>query len=206
MFIVFEGIDKSGKSTLSQQLSSFLKEQGINVILTREPYNKNENFKNWTVRDFLIDRKKHEEEILLKHYDSKNTIVICDRYFFSTYAYQICGLGVNQELIFKLEKEIGVKNLSPHIVFFLDVSLEERKKRCQKDKEIKLDHFDQKEDNFFKKVRDGYFSFLATHPNTIILDADLPVSVLLNIITTETARIIDEFKNTQKTQKIIKLS
>lgn len=96
-FVTFEGIDGSGKTTVSRLAAEALRARGVKVFLTGEPT------KTWTgqaVRRsyaddvgpiaesflFLADRASHQEEIR-KHID-RGELVLCDRYADSTYAYQ----------------------------------------------------------------------------------------------------------------------
>jgi dTMP kinase len=96
-FVTFEGIDGSGKSTISKLVYKQLKKEGHDVILTYEPTN------SWigkqvqkciesgedpfiTALTFTADRIEHGKQI--KKWLSEKKIVICDRYAESTYAYQ----------------------------------------------------------------------------------------------------------------------
>ena len=94
LFIVFEGIDGSGKTTLINMLFEKLKNK-YNVLKTHEPYNisyidmlKDEvNIYNSKVASiFMEDRKHHLKDVILPHL-SKGGIVLCDRYKYSTMAY-----------------------------------------------------------------------------------------------------------------------
>ena len=96
-FVTFEGIDGSGKTTVSRRVAECLRERGERVFLTGEPT------RNWTgeaVRRsyaddvgplaesflFLADRATHQKEI--RQHLARGEIVLCDRYADSTYAYQ----------------------------------------------------------------------------------------------------------------------
>lgn len=96
-FATFEGIDGSGKSTISKIVYNTLKKQGYDVVLTREPTN------TWvgkqvkkcietntdpyvTAFTFIADRMQHC--IQIQKWLDENKIVLCDRYAESTYAYQ----------------------------------------------------------------------------------------------------------------------
>jgi len=98
-FIVIEGIDGTGKSTQAQRLGAWLKEQGHDVVLSREPTDG-----PWgkTLREsaatgrlspeeeleyFLKDRQQHVEELIQPSLDQGKTVIL-DRYYFSTMAYQ----------------------------------------------------------------------------------------------------------------------
>ena len=111
VFIVLEGIDGTGKSTLSKKLKAFLEEKGREVVLTAEPTDdwlgaavRRANQEDLDPRTesllFTADRRQHTLRIneMLK----QGKVVICDRYYGSTVAYQ----GV------ALEKEMGENAVS----------------------------------------------------------------------------------------------
>jgi dTMP kinase len=94
MFITFEGIDGSGKSTQAKMLRDRLESEGVNVMLTREPkYLRNAigSLKNKTgkaaVMTFMADRAIHVEELIKPALD-EGWWVICDRWSDSTRVYQ----------------------------------------------------------------------------------------------------------------------
>ncbi len=110
ILIVFEGIDGTGKSTQLQLLGSFLREKGHAVVETQEPtngrfgrkirslYKKRSSLSAEEELDlFLADRKEHVEGVITPALSAKK-IVLCDRYFLSSAAYQGAA-GLNPKLI-----------------------------------------------------------------------------------------------------------
>ncbi|MBC8208285.1 MAG: dTMP kinase [Desulfobulbaceae bacterium] len=110
ILIVFEGIDGSGKSTQLQLLAQFLKQQGHHVITTREPtdgpfgrklrslFSQRDSMTREEELDlFLADRNDHVNRLLAPSLD-QGKIVLCDRYFLSTVAYQ-GAVGFNPDEI-----------------------------------------------------------------------------------------------------------
>ncbi len=107
--IVFEGIDGTGKSTQLQLLADHLMRQGYSVVKTKEPTDgefgkqirelylkRKEVTREEELYLFLRDRKDHVERLLNPSL-AKNKIVLCDRYFLSTIAYQgAAGLAVEE--------------------------------------------------------------------------------------------------------------
>lgn len=100
LLIVFEGIDGTGKSSQMSLLARILREKGLPVIETREPTmgrygrrirelynNRNQVSRKEELELFLADRREHVENLLLPALD-EGKIVLCDRYFLSTAAYQ----------------------------------------------------------------------------------------------------------------------
>ena len=131
-FIVFEGIDGSGKSTQSQLLADYLISQGRKVHITRQP---SDRFVGKAIREvlekrqvlppqalagmFLADRYDHilGEDGILSYLD-QGIDVICDRYFWSSFAYH--GLDMDIQFVIDVHKEI-IDILMPDITFFIDL-------------------------------------------------------------------------------------
>jgi dTMP kinase len=103
LLIVFEGIDGTGKSSQMSLLARVLREKGLPVIETREPTmgrygrrirelynNRNQVSRKEELELFLADRREHVENLLLPAL-GEGKIVLCDRYFLSTAAYQGCN-------------------------------------------------------------------------------------------------------------------
>jgi len=134
MFIVFEGIDGSGKTTIASMVANELKSQGYKIFLTEEPTRtwlgeavrrgiKEE--KNPFTQAFLFfaDRAEHIREI--KKRLEKGEIVICDRYIYSTYAYQGAQLSPSMGLekaLKWLETIYSPIRLDPDVVILLTTS------------------------------------------------------------------------------------
>ncbi len=153
-FVVFEGIDGCGKSTQARMLADFLAENSIPFILTQEPSDSEYGKK---VRELLSQKNPDPDELLeyfvndrkwhvdneIKPFLDKGFIVICDRYYHSTFAYQSIHHGI--EKILNLHKGI----LKPDIVVIFDIPPEVALKRTNTNEYFeKLD--------FLKKVRENY--------------------------------------------------
>ncbi|MGL9732470.1 MAG: dTMP kinase [Wolbachia sp.] len=162
MFITFEGIDGSGKTTQSELLADhFRKIHGKNhVILTREPGGTdfaekvrrillNDNID--PISEFLLlssMRFEHVKKIILPAL-KEGKIVICDRFIDSTIAYQGYGLGIDLELIKNLHKLVKIER--PDITFILDINVQIGLNRV-KDK----NKYEKMDINFYNKVRKGF--------------------------------------------------
>lgn len=116
--IVFEGTDGTGKSTQLTLLATYLQKNNYPVVVTREPttgqYGKKiralyQNRANCTPREelelFLLDRKEHVDELIVPSL-KKGKIVLCDRYYLSTIAYQ-GAIG------FDVEELINLNDFAP---------------------------------------------------------------------------------------------
>lgn len=138
-FIVFEGLDGSGQSTQAELLKNYFIGQGRSVLLTKEPTQwswAGKIIKEILDEKVLIeplklqklfcqDRREHLEKEIKPALRS-GTMVICDRYFFSTLAFG--GLAVPMEKLMKLNE----KFIYPDIIFFLKVRPEECLRRINR--------------------------------------------------------------------------
>jgi len=140
MFIVFEGIDGSGKTSQINKLVDYLSNKGFNVVKTKEPtYGKYGaaviNAARSGTRlpldkeiEFLLEDRKDHVDTFIKPYLRKGYIVISDRYYPSMMAYQ--GKDVQDaENICKLNKQFST---DPDIAFLLDVPVSESLLRISK--------------------------------------------------------------------------
>lgn len=162
MFITFEGIDGSGKTTQSELLANYFKQihGENNVVLTREPGGTDfaEKIRGLLLKDnidpisellLLISmRHEHMKKLILPALKEGKT-VICDRFIDSTIAYQGYGLGVDLILIRDLHKLVEIKY--PDITFILDIDVQvglSRAKDKNKYEEMSID--------FYHKIRKGF--------------------------------------------------
>ena len=166
LFIVFEGLDGSGKSTQQQLLNDKLQIEKISSISFREPGSTVIGEK--IVKILQSDQKLSPLSELLLFYVSRSAIieekikpalanydvVICDRYFYSSVAYQGYGRVMNIGFINQINDEV-VKNFIPDLIFYMDINWEEKIKR----KGINInDRFEKEDRVFHNKVRSGYKS------------------------------------------------
>jgi dTMP kinase len=173
-YFVIEGPDMAGKSTQIDSLSHHLSLDGYVVYRTREPGGTSIGEK---IRDILKDpelqsnmtpktnlylfngaRAQTFAEIIMPILQNLNgDIILSDRSFFSTIAYQGFGQGMDLDEV-KLSCEYAMYGIMPTQVFFLEISYEEAMRRKQSDgeREGKADAFDDREEAFHKRVRRGY--------------------------------------------------
>jgi dTMP kinase len=176
LFIAFEGIDGSGKSTIATNIYDALKQQGYAIILTREPTDtevgrfvqtciKTQTDPYITAFAFISDRILHNKDI--EHWLASESIVLCDRYAASTYAYQGAQLQNDMNNPMKLLQDLS-KNLirEPDYTFLFDLDPEIAIQRIQHRSE--LIPFEKK--TFLTIVRQNYLT-LAHENNYQVLDA-----------------------------------
>lgn len=175
MFITFEGIDGCGKTTQAKLLAESLEKAGYKVLITREPGGtefadkirsivKDPSIKIDGLTEYLLfasARADHIEKVI-KPALKENTIVICDRFIDSSYAYQGYGKNVDLEFINNTNKVI-IGDLYPDLTFYIDISPEEAMKRIDYRNETK-DRLETNNLGFFMSVIDGYYDLLGKDP------------------------------------------
>ncbi len=177
ILIVFEGIDGAGKSTQAEILMNKLKGRGYAVVYFREPSGGKwglEIKKKAAHPDslspeeeldlFLRDRKENVEKNLKPALEEKK-IVILDRYYFSTIAYQ-GAKGIDKERIKRANQEFVIE---PDLVFFLDVDprkgLDRIKNRKKKDRLFERAEYLVKVREIFRGFRgETFFHIDASKP------------------------------------------
>ena len=179
VFIVFEGIDGSGKSTQATMLSNYLMSKGYKVLQTEEPTrelitgffvkialkNKSRLPPEAYLLLFITDRLYHIENTLRPALSS-GKIVISDRYHFSTLAYQTAQ-GIPRGRIDGLIDALGVKILQPDITIFVDTPVDEALRRLSGRERDVVDLFEKRE--FLERVRRNFLS-LAEEFNFLRVD------------------------------------
>ena len=179
LFITFEGIEGSGKTTQIQMLEVVLKERGIAYITTREPGGTkiaeairsillNPAFKEMKPETELLlycaSRAQHTAELILPAL-AEGKIVLCDRYFDSTYAYQGAARELDEELINVLTK-FSTYGRNPDLTFLIDLPVEIGLTRI---KNRSLDRLEQETISFHAKVREQYLSIARKYPSRYIV-------------------------------------
>lgn len=183
ILITFEGIDGSGKTTQINALIQRLQEAGMSYRLFREPGGTEIGEK---IRDILLDKKNENmlnvTELLLysaSRYQltvseiipalEAGNVVICDRFYDSTTAYQGYGRGIDLEFIYRLN-DIATNSVTPDKTFILDIDLEERRKRLGKKN---LDRLERETLEFHRKVRMGFLEMAEQNPERfVVLDGN----------------------------------
>ena len=162
--IVFEGIEGSGKSYHILNVSRYLKKKGIDHIKIREPGGSvnsekirkiilsNKSSFNKTT-DTLLYLAARSENINLLKKNFRKKIILVDRFIDSTIAYQHYGLGVELELINKINKYL-LEKLKIDFTFLNIVNKKNMVKRLKLRKS--LNRYDKFEIKFYSKVQNGF--------------------------------------------------
>ncbi len=190
MFVVVEGIEGSGKSTLVEGLGARLRSEGYHVTVTREPggtplgdavrkifLDRGSAIEPLT-EAFLVNaaRAQHVEEVIRPAL-AAGRIVLCDRFTDSTLAYQGYGRGSDLDLLRAL-CDIATAGVAPDVVLVLDVPLDVARKRlgarAQTEDRIEAEH-----DAFHERVRAGFLALAKGSPRHRLLDGVLPAQQLV---------------------------
>jgi dTMP kinase len=168
MFITFEGIEGSGKSTQREQLLAWLDAQGVSYVSTREPggtdvgrvlrkllLSNQSNIKSNRTELFLFaaDRCEHLEQVVMPALQ-RGDWVVCDRYIDSTYAYQYGGRQHKEQDILDIIQLTHA--IVPDLTFLLDLTPEEGLRRAKARSD--LDRFENEVLAFHMRVRDAYLA------------------------------------------------
>jgi dTMP kinase len=190
MFITFEGIEGSGKTSQVRNTAEFLRYKGHECVITREPGGTRIGEK---IRAILLDplskdmgpltelllytadRAQHVRERILPLLAAGKT-VLCDRYFDATMAYQGFARGIDIDLIDKIHRLL-LENLKPDLTILLDLPAEIGLARAWKQinkgaRNNEETRFEEETLSFHQKVRDGYLEIARLEPERFrIIDA-----------------------------------
>jgi len=176
-FITLEGIDGAGKSTHLSFIADLLTRRGLSVRVTREPGGTRLGEK---LRELLLDPEQtvhpDTETLLLfaarqEHLHSiirpalaAGQCVVCDRFTDATFAYQGWGRGIALNKLEMLESWVQGR-LQPDLTLYFDVPTEVARERIEATRT--RDRFEQEQQAFFDRVRNGYLDRAARHPHRI---------------------------------------
>jgi len=184
IFITFEGVEGSGKTTQIKRLKRYLKQKGIPYFTTREPGGTPIGEK---VRRILLNRA-HGEMIALSElflYEAaraqhviqvirpllkKKGVILCDRFSDASIAYQGYGRKMDPRLV-DLLNQIASKRVRPDLTFLLDcpsdMGLRRAVRRDRQKRSNLQDRFEREKIQFHRRVRKGYLSLAKEEPHRI---------------------------------------
>ena len=181
--IAFEGIEGSGKTFHINNVSKYLKKKNISHIKLREPggsknsekirnliLNNKSNFKKNTDLLLYLAARSENIEYLKKYYKKK--IILLDRFTDSTIAYQHFGMGVNLEILNKVNNHL-LKSFKVDFTFLNTVSEKNMKKRLKERK--KLNRYDKFEKKFYHRVQKGFIKISKNKKNYKIINSNYPI-------------------------------
>jgi dTMP kinase len=196
-FITIEGTEGVGKTTNMAFVQDFLQQQGIDLLVTREPGGTPlaEQLRELLLakRDERVDptaellmvfaaRAQHLNSVI-KPALAAGQWVLCDRFTDATYAYQGAGRSLPVDTIAKLEQLVQGE-LRPDMTFILDIDVKLGLERAGRRGE--LDRFETEEIGFFERVRTMYQQRAAADPDRYrVIDAGQPLEKVQQDLSTE---------------------
>lgn len=184
LFITFEGVEGSGKTTQIERLKKYLRKKGIPCEITREPGGTsigekirkillNPEYKGMTPLSelFLYEASRTQHvHALIRPLLEKGITVLCDRFTDASIAYQAYGRKLDLKLVQHLN-QISSQGLKPDITFILDcpsrLGLKRALRRNKRLKNIKEGRFEREDIRFHQRVRKGYLALAKMDPQRI---------------------------------------
>jgi len=194
MFIVFEGIDGSGKSTQAKLLAARLTAAGYKVYLTFEP---TDSEIGKLIRKIFSGERPADEHVIaalfaadrldhilnttngIKKKLEEGYIVICDRYYLSSYAYH--SVHVDMDWVIQLNS-VSAQQLKPDFCFFIDVDVETSMQRIA-DNRTTIEPYETSDN--LRKVRENYFKAIEkshSNENIIIINGKQELGIITDEI------------------------
>lgn len=187
MFITFEGLDFSGKSTQVGLLAESLTRAGVKNVVLRDPGG---TAIGERIRAVLLDREvlamSHFTELFLfsasrsqlvheviKPTLESGTIVVLDRFYDSTTAYQGWGRGLPLDSISAVN-HLASHGLIPRITYFIDIPVDEVERRMLPQK-VGADRMEMSGRAFYERVREGFLNLAKIEPRFEVLDGMLGI-------------------------------
>ena len=186
LFITFEGLDGSGKSTQLERVATSLDRRGVAHIVTREPggtpfadllrelFLRREAAQVDGIVELMLvfaSRRQHLIEVI-EPAVADGSVVLCDRFTDSTYAYQGGGRGVPPEVIAEADR-LATGCRSPDRTLFFELSPEEAQRRRRGGAG---DRIDRESLAFYRRVHEAYGRRMAAEPERFrVVDAAAPI-------------------------------
>jgi len=205
-FIVFEGIDGSGKTTQLNLLADNLAARGCRVLCTREPGGTRVGER---IRELLLDprygelaplteallyaaaRAQHVAQVILPALAEGN-LVLCDRFVDSSLAYQGSGRGMAIPLLEQIN-ETAAAGLTPDLVLVFDISSGSGLDRISRSGRG-VDRLELEVREFHRKARLGYLALAARDPRRYrVINADRPVELVRRDVLKAVEEVLDAF-------------
>lgn len=185
MFVTFEGIEGTGKTTQIARLRDHLESRGREVFLTREPggsrvgrelrqmllhVNNSDLTAITELFLYLADRAQHVAQVVRPQLEA-GRVVLCDRFADSTIVYQGYGRGLDINMLRQLN-EVAVDGVWPDLTIVLDldpeVGLERATRRNSEDgKAMAEGRFEAEHLSFHRRIREGYLTWAALNRDRI---------------------------------------
>jgi dTMP kinase len=187
MFITFEGLDFSGKSTQVGLLADALSQSGAKTLVLRDPGGTaiGERIRAVLLDRELLDMSDFTELFLfsasrsqlvqevIKPALQRGTIVICDRFYDSTTAYQGWGRGLSLDAIRAINR-VAADGLVPAITYFIDIPVPEIERRMLRQK-TGADRMEMSGQAFYERARKGFLQLATEEPRFEVIDGRMSI-------------------------------
>jgi dTMP kinase len=193
-FVSFEGIEGCGKTTQIALLSEYLKKHSVPHTITREPGGtavgegirkillNSETIHLTTASELLLfyaSRSQNIQEKIKPALD-RGEMVICDRYYHASMAYQGYGRGIPLDFIQKLTSLVCAP-YRPDVTFLLDIEPEVGLARARARNHSRTEdegRFEAEDLEFYNRVRDGYLELASEDERIQLIYADRPIEAV----------------------------
>lgn len=184
MFISFEGIEGSGKSTVMAAVERALRSQGREVVVTREPggtpvgeavrkiHLHHSSSQVHPLSEMLLMNASRAQLVadVIRPALDRGAVVLCDRYVHSTLAYQGYGRGLPLEMA-RAVCDAATGGLMPDLTILIDVSYDTSRARLSA-RGSERDRLEREEGAFHRRVRDGYREIAARDERVVCIDGE----------------------------------
>lgn len=187
-FLTVEGIDGAGKGTQLIHIEKWLQQKQLDYIALREPGGTRigeairailldkENIKMDDLTELLLFQAARAQliEEVIRPALAADKVVLCDRFFDSTWAYQAGGRGLDPEMV-EAAIALATRGLSPQLTIYLDLEPALARERLGRRASLEQDEADRIEEenlNFSVRVRQAYLDLARREKRIRIIDAD----------------------------------
>lgn len=195
MFITFEGVEGSGKTTIINMISDKLNSLGIDYLHVREPGGVKISEQ---IRNIILDKNNTEiddrceallfaasrRQLLVEKIFpalKENKVVLCDRFIDSSLAYQGGGKGLGIENVLNINL-FATENTLPDLTLFFDIDPKIGLERIAKNNKREVNRLDLQKLDFYNKTREAYLNLTNIYKNRyVIIDASKSISEVFNI-------------------------
>jgi dTMP kinase len=198
MFVTFEGVDWSGKSTQAELLVDWLREQGRTVLSTREPGGTpvgeavrqvvlhGHDMTPWAEAALYAAARADHVEHAIRPALERGEDVVCDRYIDSSVAYQGVARGLGEDKVLELNLTV-TRGLLPDRTFLVLLDPEEAQRRGGEEP----DRIEREGEDFMRRVDAAYRSLAAVSPSRIVaLDGARPADEIAEEVREHIRRLL----------------
>lgn len=191
MFISFEGIEGSGKSTLMAAIERALRAEGHEVAVTREPGGTpagdavrriflQPNLSIHPLAETLLINASRAQLLadVIRPALQRGAVVLCDRYVHSTLAYQGYGRGLAFDMVRSI-CDAATGGLMPDLTVLVDISYEVSRRRLT-ERGDGADRVEQENADFHRRIREGFLEMAGRDPHMIVVNGELPSQEVLD--------------------------